>query len=431
MFLKEFHHFFSENKIVLPIAVATMIFSSLFIWLSETAEGKTAQAPPEAQQEGQSEEAYEEKVLRVAEGDTLGGILEQAGVSHNEAMESIQAMKEFFNPSHLQPGSSLELKLSPDGETPLEASLKEMKLITDIDRAIVVRHDQSYGYVAKEVIKDFACKTVASRGVIESSLYASAVQSDNPGKGMPQNILIQFINAFSFDVDFQRDIREGDSFEVFYEMYVDEKGEYVKNGRLLYGSLSLQGTAMKVYLFTNQEGEDDYYHEDGTSVRKTLIRTPINGAHLSSGFGTREHPIYGYSHEHRGLDFAAPYGTPIMAAGTGSVEFMGYTSGYGNHIIIRHTNGYKTLYAHMSSYAKGMAKGKRVQQGDTIGYVGTTGLSTGPHLHYEVIYQGVQINPATVKFPPGKKLSEEDLRRFFAMKDARDREYIKAMRSSS
>ncbi len=430
MFLRILRRLFSESKILLPLSIGAIIFILFFVILSSSVEGKTARI-----NEGnvtellENEPSFEQRVLEVSEGDTLGGILEKAGVPHREALESIQAMKEIFNPSHLRPGNSLELKLGLAEEVPLSASLKELKIVTDIDREIVVRHDQDYGYVAKEVIKEFPCKSVAAAGVIQSSLYSAATQAGT--KGISQNILMQFINAFSFDVDFQRDIRQGDSFEVLYETYVDENGVSVKDGKLLYGCLTVQGSAMKVYLFTSQEGEEDYYHEDGRSVRKTLIRTPINGAHLSFTYGKQQHPIYGYSYTHKGLDFAAPVGTPIMAAGTGTVEFVGYTSGYGNHIILRHTNGYKTLYAHMSSYAKGMEKGARVQQGDTIGYVGATGLTTGPHLHYEVIYQGVQINPATVKFPPGKKLSEEDVERFFTEKTVLDREYRSAYRGSS
>ncbi|MCK5546590.1 MAG: peptidoglycan DD-metalloendopeptidase family protein, partial [Rhodospirillaceae bacterium] len=220
------------------------------------------------------------------------------------------------------------------------------------------------------------------------------------------------IRIFSWDVDFQRDIWKGDGFEVMYHRFYDDDGNAIYDGTIKYAALSLQGKKIAIYLHTLKDGSTDYFNENGQSARKALMRTPINGARLSSSFGKRKHPILGYTKMHKGSDFAAPRGTPIYAAGNGTIDKSGRNGAYGNYIRIRHNSQYSTAYAHMKSIKRGMGKGKRVTQGEVIGYVGTTGRSTGPHLHYEILRGGRQVNPLRVKMPSGKKLKGDELVRF-------------------
>ena len=213
-------------------------------------------------------------------------------------------------------------------------------------------------------------------------------------------------------MDFQREIQPGDRFEFFYETFHDDRGALAKTGKLFYGRMRLSGETVELYRHELANGEWDYYNAKGKSVRKALLRTPIDGARISSGFGKRRHPILGYTKMHRGVDFAAPRGTPVYAAGKGVVEYVGRKGAYGKYVRIRHDKTYKTAYAHLSRYGKGVRKGTRVSQGQVIGYVGTTGRSTGPHLHYEVIKKGRQTNPRKVKLPSGIQLQGKDLARF-------------------
>jgi murein DD-endopeptidase MepM/ murein hydrolase activator NlpD len=229
---------------------------------------------------------------------------------------------------------------------------------------------------------------------------------------------VDFIRLFSFDIDFQRDIHPGDGFDILFERYVESEGESAYSGNVQFASLTVGGRTHRLYRFETEDGDVDYFDAKGESARKALLRTPIDGARLSSRFGMRKHPILGYSRMHPGVDFAAPTGTPIMAAGSGVIEFIGRNGGYGKYIRIRHNAEYSTAYAHLNGYATGMTRGKRVKQGDVIGYVGTTGLSTGPHLHYEVLLKGSQVNPMNLKLPSGIRLAGADLKRFQEMQSA-------------
>ena len=232
-------------------------------------------------------------------------------------------------------------------------------------------------------------------------MYSSAVEA-----GIEPNIIVEFANIFGFEVDFQRDIRSGDKFEVYYERYVDEDGIIRNTGKIIYASMFVNNKELSLYnfKFKNKEG---YYDEDGKSVIKTLMKTPINGARLSSSYGMRKHPILGYNKLHQGTDFAAPRGTPIMASGSGVILRAQKYKGYGNFVSIKHNSTYVTAYGHMSKYGRGIKKGVRVNQGQIIGYVGSTGMSTGPHLHYEVIKNGKRINSQRLKLPTGKVLNNK------------------------
>jgi murein DD-endopeptidase MepM/ murein hydrolase activator NlpD len=242
---------------------------------------------------------------------------------------------------------------------------------------------------------------------IKSSLY-----EDGKTDGLPLEILSEAIKLFSFDVDFQRDIQKNDEFEIFYEVIVSNSRENVSYGNIKYIKLNLHGNIFEYFIFNDENGHFDFFNKEGKNVRKALMKTPIDGARLSSSYGVRKHPILGYNKLHKGVDFAAPKGTPVYAAGNGVIDFIGNNSGYGKYIRIRHNGSYKTAYAHLNNYEKNIYKGKRVNQGETIGYVGSTGKSTGPHLHYEIIYQNKHINPMKINLPSGKVLKGNELKKF-------------------
>jgi len=238
---------------------------------------------------------------------------------------------------------------------------------------------------------------------------------------------MEFVQLFSFDIDFQREIRHGNKIKIYYKNFNDEKQNFVKTGSIYFAEIQLHNHSYELYRFENKnEKLLSYFDSKGKSATKALMKTPINGARLSSGYGMRKHPILGYNKKHQGVDFAAPKGTPIMAAGTGHIEFVGDNGGAGKYIRIKHMNGYKTAYAHLSQYASGINKNIKVKQGQTIGYVGSTGLSTGAHLHYEVWFNGKRINPMTMKLPSGKKLENNDLETFLKLKEEIDIEMNEA-----
>ncbi len=355
------------------------------------------------------EPVIEKKVLSVSSGDTLIEMLPEAGVDRVEAHRVITALKEVFNPKQLRRGQEINIfhEISDKGDSQFHS----LNIRLDVTREVMVTSDPEKGFVSKEIFYKLEPRHVRASAEISTSLYNAAIDA-----GMPLDVLIQMIRAYSYDVDFQRDIRPNDAFEALYEEMLDENGNFVRGGSILYASLQTRGKTLTIYRYETSDGEVDLFDEKGQSVRKTLMVTPIDGARLSSGYGMRRHPILGYSRMHKGLDFAAPKGTPIMASGDGMIEYAGRKGGYGNYIRIRHANEYQTVYGHLSKYAKGIRKGVRVKQGETIGYVGSTGVSTGPHLHYEVLHRGKSLNPVSVKTPPGRALTGEELELFLSAK---------------
>ena len=262
-------------------------------------------------------------------------------------------------------------------------------------------------YVSKKIKKNYTKNLVYKETVITESLYDSAINL-----GIKPNIIIEFARLYGFQVDFQRDIWKNDSFQIIYEEFLNEDKEIVDTGIIIFANLNLQNTDLQLYKYEHEKNKIDYFDENGKSIRKTLMKTPINGARLSSSYGKRKHPILGYTKMHTGTDFAAPMGTPIMASGDGKITKAGWCGGGGNCVKIKHNTTYQTVYAHMSKFGKGIKKGKRVKQGQIIGYVGSTGLSTGPHLHYEVIENGRKINSQKLKLPSGKILKGEERKKF-------------------
>ena len=262
----------------------------------------------------------------------------------------------------------------------------------------LIRNLEKNSFIRKEIITNLKKKLVFKEAKITQSLYRSAIN-----EGIEANIIVEFARIYGFQIDFQRDIRLNDTFQIIYETFKDENNKVFKTGNIIYADLNLSNQSNAFYYF-DQKNNKGHYDINGKSVKKALMKTPINGARLSSKFGMRKHPIDGYNKMHRGTDFAAPKGTPIMASGDGVVLKSAWCGGGGNCIKIKHNSSYSTVYAHLSKFATGIRKGKRVKQGQVIGYVGSTGKSTGPHLHYEVIYNGKRINSQTLKLPSGKIL---------------------------
>ncbi|MZR29005.1 peptidoglycan DD-metalloendopeptidase family protein [Sneathiella litorea] len=356
------------------------------------------------------------KTVSVSKGDTLIKVLTRAGADRAESHEAITALNEIFDPRSLKIGQDVTLYFGTDGANENDdapPSLIRVSLKEDVDRQLAAVRTPGEGFTAQETVLELDRKMIRAGGAIQSSLFLSAAQA-----GIPTKTIVDLIRIFSYDVDFQREIQPGDSFEVYFERFSDENGNFLKEGSILWATMTLSGKELSVYRFkTDDDGFTDYYDDKGRSVKKTLMRTPIDGARLTSGFGKRKHPTLGYTKMHRGVDFGARSGTPIMAAGNGIVEFAARNGGYGNYVRIRHNSEFKTAYAHMRKFAKGIRKGARVKQGQTIGYVGTTGRSTGPHLHYEVHKGGRQINPLSVKLPAGRKLGGKMLSAFNSHKD--------------
>jgi murein DD-endopeptidase MepM/ murein hydrolase activator NlpD len=390
----------------------------------------------ESESQEDSQDTYDKPVtlsLEVKPGDTLMALLTDAGVQSREAYAAIEAMKEVYSPRSLRPGQEIAVSMLPrhplDGPGP--DFLQALHLRPSVEKDIeVVRQSfsakQDASFAALTVDRPLAQQQHFGQATIDTSLYQAAVEAE-----VPDRILIELIRAYSFDVDFQRDIQSGDSFEVVYETYVDEDGNLARSGDVLYAELILSGEPLRFYYFTPSSGFDDYFNAKGESVRKTLMRTPIDGARISSGYGMRHHPVLGYSKMHKGVDFAAPRGTPIYAAGDGVVQRANRFSSYGNYIRIRHNGTYDTAYAHLQGFAKGIKAGTRVRQGDVIGYVGTTGRSTGPHLHYEVLENGGQTNPASIKLPSGETLAGADLAEFQQAREQIDELRARLLRSQT
>jgi len=350
---------------------------------------------------------FYDRSTKVGPGDTLMKLLVSQGVERRDAHNAIVAMKAVYNPRYIVPGQELTLTFQPDPAGAAPDSFVGLTLAPDVEEEIRVSLAKDGAFKARKIEKPLAQRLDRASGTIDSSLYLAAMDA-----GVPDRVLMELIMAYSWDVDFQRDIRKGDAFEVMYELYYTDDGKLARTGNVLYANLTLSGERYPIYRFKNAKGRVEYYDAKGRSAQKALMRTPINGARLSSGYGRRKHPILGYTKMHRGIDFAAPRGTPIFAAGDGVIEFKGRKGGYGNYIRIRHNNGYSTAYAHMNGFARKMYQGRRVRQGQVIGYVGSTGRSTGPHLHYEIMVEGRQTNPLKVRMPSGERLKGTDLAKF-------------------
>ena len=337
-------------------------------------------------------------------GDTYQNIINELDINQKEKKLLLDAI---LNEKSLKVlGINQKFTFKVDNLS--EEKITEFKIETDKKNEILfykIKGQNSFN--KKKLKKNFTKKLVYKETIITNSLYSSAIEL-----GIKPNIIIEFARLYGFQVDFQRDVWKDDSFQIIYEEFINSENKIIDTGEIIFANLNLQNTDLQLYKYEYEKNKVDYFDENGKSVRKTLMKTPINGARLSSSYGKRKHPILGYTKMHTGTDFAAPKGTPIMASGDGKVTKAGWCGGGGNCVKIKHNSTYQTVYAHMSKFGRGIKKGVRVKQGQIIGYVGSTGMSTGPHLHYEVIENGKKINSQKMKLPSGKVLKGEERKEF-------------------
>jgi murein DD-endopeptidase MepM/ murein hydrolase activator NlpD len=401
-----------------------------------------APAPTGNEDLGNPSPGEDSRTITLDRGDTLAGALEDQGISAADANAAISAMGKDFNPHALKPGMAIDLTYSvaPSPEVPKPKTtvvmvnrkpvtvpvaedsdagampttsqaisrLLSLHFSPAIDRDITITRTTEGGFTADIAKKQLEVHHHRAGATIDSSLYLAGMQA-----GIPADIVIEMIRMFSYKVDFQRDLHPGDNFEVYYDYYYTPEGQPAKTGDIAYARMRLGGKDVTLYRYQiDPDQPADYFDARGQSAKGMLMKTPVDGARISSGFGARFHPVLGYTRMHKGVDFAVPTGTPVMAAGSGDISFMGWANGYGNFVVLNHGNGYATAYGHLSRFAPGMRKGGRVRQGQVFAYSGATGLATGPHLHYEIRINNSQVNPLTVKIAEGRTLSGSELREF-------------------
>ena len=351
---------------------------------------------------GKFEPRFKKISHKVREGETFTSILDFYSLDKKEILLIKRKINEKINLNKLSTNQKILFTVDQT-----DNSIKEFIFqISNKERIILTQDSENKNFNQEIVLTKLEKRIIYSENSISSSLYKSAVD-----QRVPTNIIIEFARIYGFQVDFQRDIRKKDKFQIMYEAFVDENKKLIETGNILFANLILSGEDNSLFYF-DKEGNAGHYDKNGRSVEKALMKTPINGARLSSPFGMRKHPIDGFNKMHKGTDFAAPMGTPIMASGSGVVKKAGWCGGGGNCVVIKHNSTYQTIYAHMSKFASGIRSGIRVKQGQTIGYVGSTGKSTGPHLHYEVLINGKRVNSQTLKLPSGKILKGENRKIF-------------------
>ena len=348
------------------------------------------------------EPKYKKVRHQIKNGETFDSILEQYSIDQKEIKDIKNQLSKEININKLNTNQKINFTIDQSNNSIKNFIFK----ISNKEKILLSKDVENNNFNQKIILTKLNKKISNNENIILQSLYKSA-----SSKKIPANIIIEFARIYGFQVDFQRDIRKQDRFQIMYEIFVDEKNKIIETGNILYANLILSGEDNSLYYF-DKDKSSGHFDKNGKSVQKALMKTPINGARLSSPFGMRKHPIDGFNKMHKGTDFAAPLGTPIMASGSGIIKKAGWCGGGGNCVVIKHNSSYQTIYAHMSKFAKGIRNGVRVKQGQTIGFVGSTGKSTGPHLHYEVVFNGKKVNSQTLKLPSGKILKGND-RKFF------------------
>ena len=339
---------------------------------------------------------------KIKSGETFDKILKNYSIDKEEILAIKKNLSKKININKLNTNQKIKIILDQTNN-----KIKEFIFqISNTEKILLSKKDQNEKFDQEIIILKLDKKIVYKENIILQSLYKSAIDQK-----IPANTIVEFARIYGFQVDFQRDIRKQDRFQIMYEVFIDDNKKIIEAGKILFANLKLNGQDNSLYYF-NKEGSEGHYDKNGKSVQKALMKTPINGARLSSPFGMRKHPIDGFNKMHKGTDFAAPMGTPIMASGDGIIKKAGWCGGGGNCVVIKHNTTYQTIYAHMSKFAKGIKSGVRVKQGQTIGYVGSTGKSTGPHLHYEVVVNGKKVNSQKLKLPSGKILKGEERKVF-------------------
>ncbi len=352
-------------------------------------------------------------------GDTILKVLLDLGAKENDIFSLLSAMKKIYDPRSIAQGNkldivySLSLNVNKDNNKNLEQeiSLKSLSIPLSEEEKVVITKVSDGSFKSNKVKINLVKSIERYYGTINSGLYLDGI-----ALGLSSNAVMNMINLYSYDIDFQRDIRVGDRFEVIIEAFYSEDGKKIKDGNIIFSSISVSNRTIDMFMHKYRD-QIEYFNEKGNSIKKSLLRTPINGARVSSRFGMRKHPILGYSRMHKGIDFAARRGTPILAAGDGIITYRGRKGGYGNYVAIKHNSQYSTSYAHASRFNSKFRRGSRVKQGDVIAYVGTTGRSTGPHLHFEVLKRGKHINPSKVKASSGIMLKGNDYKKFVKSRD--------------
>ena len=340
-----------------------------------------------------------ETIIIVKKDQTFSSILDNFDFDNKKKFAIINAINAIYDLRELKVNQKIFFLI--DKNENVEKIIIELNFNTNLEADL--RSDIK---IVKKELETFS-EINSQEYVISNSLYADGINNN-----IPNQILIKLIQLFSFDLDFQRDIQKDTKVSISYEkIFVKNKSDYAL-GDIEYAKITIKNNTLEYFKFLTDDGFIDYFNRQGKNVKKSILKTPIDGARISSNFGMRKHPISGFNKMHKGVDFAAPIGTPVYAGGNGVIEMVGVNGGYGKYIRIRHNNEYKTAYAHLSSYRKGISKGVRVNQGEVIGYVGSTGRSTGPHLHYEIIYQNKKVNPLKLKLPSGKILTGDELARF-------------------
>ena len=348
------------------------------------------------------EPKYKKIKHKIKSGETFDKILESYSIEKSEILKIKNSLKDKVNLNKLNTKQIIQFNLDKTNN-----KISEFVYQTSNTQKIFLKRNIESDKFKEEILSiKLDKKIIYNENIILQSLYKAATDEN-----IPVNMIIEFARIYGFQVDFQRDIRKQDKFQIMYEIFLNEKNEIVETGEILFANLKLSGQDNSLYYF-DKDGSEGHYDKNGKSVKKALMKTPINGARLSSPFGMRKHPIDGFNKMHRGTDFAAPMGTPIMASGDGVVKKAGWCGGGGNCVKIKHNSTYQTIYAHMSKFARGIKTGVRVKQGQTIGYVGSTGKSTGPHLHYEVLVNGKKVNSQKLKLPSGKILNGKERKNF-------------------
>ncbi len=374
----------------------------------------------------------ETRLLTAEKGETIVAMLEDAGASKEDAAAVAQAIKPVYSAKKVRLGQQFKAVFgpssaagsadggvsgqgaveNPDGTDSSEHRLLSLSFAPNVDHLVNVHLTAPDNYFAESIQRKLEERYQHAGANIDSNLYQAALDA-----GISPTLVVEIIRMFSYEVDFQRDVHPGDSFEVFFSDYVTDDGQPAKRGDILAASLTLGGKTHLLYRYETAGGDVEFFNAKGESAKSMLMKTPVDGARISSGFGARLHPILGYTRMHKGIDFAVPQGTPVMAAGSGKVTFKGWAGEYGNLVVIDHGNGYSTAYGHLSRFAGDTHVGEHVSQGDVVAFSGMTGLATGPHLHYEIRIHNNQVNPATVRIASGRKLEGTELQDFLAERD--------------
>ena len=408
------------------------------------------EAPPDADR-ANGDPGVETSSVTLESGDTLAGVLEDTGISAQDANAAVAALGKDFNPRALKAGMSVDITYAvatidatggkqaaaparprttvvmvnhkpvtvPLADESDEANatpgsgqsisrLLALHFSPTVEQDITLTRTMSGGFDAQIVKKELQVHRHRAGGTIDSNLYMNAMQV-----GIPADVVADLFHLFQYKVDFQREVHPGDSFEVYYDYYYTPEGQPAKYGAISYARIRLSGKDIVLYRYQpDPDQAPEYFDAKGESAKGMLMKTPVDGARISSGFGSRFHPVLGYTRMHKGVDFAVPVGTPVKAAGSGTIQFMGEASGYGNFVVISHADGFSTAYGHLSRFAPGMRKGSKVRQGQVFAYSGNTGLTTGPHLHYEIRVNNAQVNPLTIKMASGRTLAGRELSSF-------------------